>query len=61
MRCTLPAVYDINLRKNIQAMLSLYKDILVFVFFYLIVVLIFTMFANHFIGNPQKQQYDMFN
>lgn len=41
-------------------MLFLYKDIIVFSFFYGTVILAFTYLLHRFAGNPQKGDYDQF-
>lgn len=50
-RAFLPIIYDKALKKNVQSMLSLYKDILVFTFFYAMVIIIFAMFATKQMSN----------
>lgn len=42
----LPVLYHPALRKNISAMSALYKDIIVYIFFYATILVIFSIFAN---------------
>jgi hypothetical protein len=58
LRCFLPTFYDNSLRKNIQAMMALYKDIIVFTFFYGGVILIFTVIVQRLVVVSDYKDYD---
>lgn len=48
----LPTFYDSNVRKAFEALLSAYKDVLVFLFFYTCVIVGFAIVANQIIQLP---------
>lgn len=58
LRCFLPTFYDKSLRKNIQAMMALYKDIIVFTFFYGGVIFIFTVIVQRLVVVSDYKDYD---
>lgn len=60
LRCFLPTFYGKVLRKNIQAMFALYKDVIVFTFFYAGVILIFTALVQRLVINSNYKDYDQF-
>lgn len=56
----LPIIYDPHMRKMFYALLSSYKDILVYLIFYTIVIILFGIMANQFIEFPPNYKYDNF-
>jgi hypothetical protein len=54
LRCVLPVLYHPTTRKNIFALGAIYKDILVFTFFYAFVIVIFAMIAYLLVQKPKN-------
>ncbi len=48
------------MRKMFYALFSSYIDILVYLIFYTIIIILFAIMANQFIVFPQNQTYDKF-
>lgn len=57
----LPIFYDTNVRKAFQALLSSYKDIFVYIFFYTIVIVGFAVIANQIIQLPKDAGEDPYS
>ena len=56
----MPIFYDSNTRKSLEAVLSGYKDIVVFLTFYTIVIVLFAIVANQVIYIPKDVKYDRY-
>ena len=56
----LPIIYDLTTRKSFEALRNSYKDIIVYVAFYTIVILSFAIVANQIIEIPEGTEYDRF-
>lgn len=56
----LPVIYDPQMRKMFYALFSSYIDILVYLIFYTIIIILFAIMANQFIVFPPNQTYDKF-
>lgn len=60
LRSLLPIFYDANIRKAFEALLSAYKDVFVFLFFYSCVIVGFAIIANQVIQLPEDAGEDMY-
>lgn len=57
-RATIPLFYDNFIRKSFQALISCYKDIVVYLMFYTMVIVGFAIVGNQIIVMPPGTQFD---
>lgn len=61
LRAFLPIFYDSITRKNFYALIAAYKDILVFLSFYAIIIISFALVSNQMIDVPADYQFDQYS
>lgn len=58
LRAAIPLFYDSFIRKSFQALFSCYKDIIVYLMFYAMVIVGFAIVGNQIIQIPAGTQFD---